>query len=234
MHFKKAKQNRIFQDIVDQVQQAVITGELTPGEKLPPEREMCSIFNTSRGTLREALRILEQKKLLTIKLGAGGGAIVRKPNSELIEENLLLLVQGKQASLKDIVSLTAEVSGMLASLAATKAGSKDVGPLKQLVVDLTGVMEEKKEDKQILFLMDSLLFEELARIGDNPLYIFFLQAALQTISRLVQDKMTIDETKQNQHYQEIRMIVYSIAQNDQKQARLLTQKHVLALTAPTG
>lgn len=223
--FKKAKQNRIFQDIVDQVQQAVVAGELTPGEKLPPEREMCSIFNTSRGTLREALRILEQKKLISIKLGAGGGAIVREPNSELIAENFSLLLQGKQASLTQLSSLAAEMSGLLASLAAAKAGTEDVGPLKQLVAQLTVVMEERQEETNILFQMDTLLLAELGRIADNPTYTFLLHPILEVIGGATA-RRTADNETQQQHYQEIRMIVYAIAQNDRKNAALLTGKHI--------
>ncbi len=232
MTFRKAKQSRIFQDIVDQVQRAIATGELTPGEKLPPERELCTIFNTSRGTLREALRILEQKKLLSIKLGAGGGAIVREPNSELIAENFSLLIQGEQTSLTQLISLAAEVSGILASLAAAKAGSQDVGPLKQLVAQLTVMMDEGKEDTAALFHMDVLLIAELARIADNPAYTFLLHAILEVIGRQADHQQADQETLQR-HYQEIRMIVYAVAKHDRKKATVLTGKHIHHLEEPS-
>jgi DNA-binding FadR family transcriptional regulator len=67
--FKRAKQNRVFQDVVDQIQDAILSGKLPPGSKLPAERDLKEMFNTSRGTLREALRVLEQKGLIEIKLG---------------------------------------------------------------------------------------------------------------------------------------------------------------------
>lgn len=233
MGFRKAKQNRIFQDIVEQIQLAIVNGELAAGEKLPSERKMCSTFATSRGTLREALRILEQKKLLTIKLGAHGGAIVRKPNSELIAENFSLLIKGKRATVSQLLGISADVAGQLATQAATEANNKDVGPLKKLVATLTRAMDTKKGKREILFTIDSLLFEELTRIGKNPLYGFLLEAALRTISELNQDESAVNEVRLNRHYQEIRMIVYAIAQNDRKQAGTLTRKHILSLTAPT-
>ena len=229
MRFKKAKQNRIFQDIVDQIQQAIACGELAQGEKLPSERKLCTIFTTSRGTLREALRILEQKKLLTIKLGAGGGAVVRKPNSELITENLLLLLAGGQASKRHLIALSADLAAQVATLAATLAGGKDVGPLKQLVATLTELLEPGNKNENPLSSVDALLFEELAEIGGNPLYGFLLQAALTAIGRLDNDSGSAEETRRNRHLQEIRMIVYAVAQNDQKQAKLLAHKHILGL-----
>jgi DNA-binding GntR family transcriptional regulator len=51
--FRKATQNRIFQDVVHQIQSAILDGKLTPGEKLPAERELGEMLGTSRGTLRK-------------------------------------------------------------------------------------------------------------------------------------------------------------------------------------
>ncbi len=59
--FRKAKQSRIFQDVVNQIQEAILDGHLNAGDKLPSERELGEMLGTSRGTLREALRVLEPK-----------------------------------------------------------------------------------------------------------------------------------------------------------------------------
>ncbi len=231
MRFKKAKQNRIFQDIVNQIQQAIAGGELAPGEKLPSERELCTIFTTSRGTLREALRILEQKKLIAIKLGAGGGAVVRKPNSELITENLLMLLEGGQTTGQHLINLSADLAALTATRAATRAGSNDVGTLKQLVATLTELLATKNRNTNSLISMDVLLFEELAAIGGNPLYGFLLKAVLTIIERLHGNSRVVEESLRNRHFQEIRMIVYAVAQNDRKHAGLLAEKHILGLAA---
>jgi DNA-binding FadR family transcriptional regulator len=225
MVFKKAKQNRIFQDIVDQIQQAILKQELQPGEKLPPERAMCSIFNTSRGTLREALRILEQKKLIVIKLGAGGGAIVREPNSELIGENMSLLLHGNQGSLSQLIEFAAEIFGQLAALAAAKTSAEDIESLKQLVIRISEVIEQQKSTESILIQMDTLLLEELSRIVGNPFYVFFLQAALDAIAQEVTHVVPVNEAEQKQHYQEIRVIVYAVAKNEQQKAAQSAADH---------
>ena len=54
--FRAARQNRIFQDIVEQIQEAILSGQFKPGDVLPSERELKEMFQTSRGTLREADR----------------------------------------------------------------------------------------------------------------------------------------------------------------------------------
>ena len=70
--FRIAAQNRIFQDVVNQIQDAVLDGRLKVGDVLPPERDLKAMFDTSRGTLREALRVLEERGLIEIKLGVHG------------------------------------------------------------------------------------------------------------------------------------------------------------------
>ena len=67
---------RVHEAVADQIRQAIFSGLLTPGHKLPPEREMAERFQTSRVALREALRALEKEGMITIKRGSGGGAFV--------------------------------------------------------------------------------------------------------------------------------------------------------------
>ena len=100
--FRQARQSRIFEDVIDQIQEAILTGELSVGDKLPAERNLKEMFRTSRGTLREALRVLEQKGLITIKTGTNGGAIVKCPTTDQITESLTLLLRYEKVSLRDL------------------------------------------------------------------------------------------------------------------------------------
>lgn len=81
--FNAIDPNRTFQDIVDQIQDAILRGEIAPGEKLLPERELRLMFSISSDTLREVLRVLEQKRLIEIQRIVGGGAIVRHVTPEI-------------------------------------------------------------------------------------------------------------------------------------------------------
>lgn len=89
---KKPEQSRIYQDLVRQIEDAILDGTFKPGERLPSQRELGERFGTRRASLREALRVLEQKGLIKIKLGISGGAIGREVNTDHINDGLALLI----------------------------------------------------------------------------------------------------------------------------------------------
>ncbi len=58
-------------EIASRLRVMIFSGEFKPGDRLPCERELASMFGTNRNTLREALRSLEMVGLIEIRQGAG-------------------------------------------------------------------------------------------------------------------------------------------------------------------
>src|SRR3977135_4221077 len=82
--FVPAQRVRSFDHIVDQIRDAISSGGITPGERLPSERDLGATFGVSRTTLREALRALEAQGVLEIRTGSRGGAFVAEPSADLV------------------------------------------------------------------------------------------------------------------------------------------------------
>ena len=74
--FQSAKPNKSSEHIIEQIRKAIFEGQLKPGDRLPPERELTQSFEVSKATLREALRSLEVLGFLEIRKGAAGGPFV--------------------------------------------------------------------------------------------------------------------------------------------------------------
>ena len=70
------RSHRVSETIARRLKKQISSGALSPGEKLPPERDMAQRFRTSRVSVREAYRSLEELGLLTIRRGAEGGAFI--------------------------------------------------------------------------------------------------------------------------------------------------------------
>ena len=62
---------RAWRVVLEKIEADLLSGALGPGDRLPPERELCTMFGISRATLREALRVLEDRRLIERRPGRG-------------------------------------------------------------------------------------------------------------------------------------------------------------------
>ena len=93
MFEKITKPTRIYQDVALRIEDAIISRKLSPGDKLPSERELAKTFGISHRTLREALRLVEEKGLLET---SQSGNVVKAITTDVISHNLELLVRSKK------------------------------------------------------------------------------------------------------------------------------------------
>src|ERR1700753_1104716 len=103
--FSKASVGRISEIIVEQIRLLMRQGQLRPGDRLPPERDLCERFGVSRVTVREALRMLESSGLVEIRVGARGGAFVTAPSSDRVGEGLTDLLSLSVITTTDITEI---------------------------------------------------------------------------------------------------------------------------------
>jgi len=224
--FREAKQNRIFQDVVDQIQEAILQGRLKAGSKLPPERELIDTFKTSRGTLREALRVLEQKGLITIKTGVSGGAFVKALSIQQVSESLDLLIRYERVSLRDLAEFREGVEGIVAGLAVERVKSEDIQYLKKLLADAKTHLDEGASGWDNFIHVDNQLHMALAHIAGNPIYESVLQTVYDNIHRYFDQFLPREEELLRENYQDLCEIVKAVENGQAAQAHLLVQNHV--------
>jgi len=90
------------QQIADELRRLIIAGEFSEGESLGHEPELVERFGVSRPSLREALRILEAKGLISVVRGRGGGVIVHEPDERMTAHTAALVLQSRNVSLADV------------------------------------------------------------------------------------------------------------------------------------
>ena len=105
------------QEISDVLRDEILRGQYRPGERLPSERDLVSRFETSRGTVREAFKKLEQLGVVSIQ--PGGARVVPV-------EDCTLDILGPLLGLGDLpdpqlIDQALEVGGVLVSFAVAKA-----------------------------------------------------------------------------------------------------------------
>ena len=65
------KQEKAYKGVIEYFKNRIMAGELRPGEKLPPEREIAQMLEVSRNSVREALRIMDMTGVISSQQGSG-------------------------------------------------------------------------------------------------------------------------------------------------------------------
>ena len=224
--FRAAKQNRIFQDVVDQVQEAIIDGRLKAGDRLPAERELKDMLQTSRSTLREALRVLEQKGLIEIKLGPGGGAIVRAVSADQVTESLDLLIRFNKVSLAHLAQFREGLEGDVVAVAAAMIAEKDVAHLDQLLDRAAACASRGRSAFEDFLQVDKDIHLAFAQITANPLYISVLTTLHENINRYYERFLDMGKREMKENLQDLRDICAAVQQSRAQEARSLAISHV--------
>src|SRR3954454_17028374 len=121
IRFADVEVRKLSTALADSITDTILKSGLQPGARLPSEREMREQFGVGRGTLREALRVLEAEGLITVRSGPHGGPVVAKPDADRLARLVILLLIGWGATLKDVYEVRIVLEPLAVAEAATAA-----------------------------------------------------------------------------------------------------------------
>jgi GntR family transcriptional repressor for pyruvate dehydrogenase complex len=140
--------------LVMRFQQLLSQGLLTPGTRLPPERELAANFGVARSSLRQALKVLEVMGVITQRVG--DGSYLNKDASSVLAVPMEFLFLLDDTSLEELVEMRLMMEPPLAAKAAERATAADIALLRQSVVDLEG-----SERDRVRLVSSDLLFHRV-------------------------------------------------------------------------
>jgi GntR family transcriptional repressor for pyruvate dehydrogenase complex len=157
-----------YQLLADELRADITSGRLQPGERLPPEPELCVKTGVSRSTVREALRLLASQHLIVTTRGVTGGSFVSHPDAEQLAEGLSagfrLLVNSADVGLADLLELRRAVEIPAAALAATRRDEEHL-------IELRGAFFDPSVDDIDTMLEAHAAFHMvIAKATGNPLF----------------------------------------------------------------
>ncbi len=117
--FQQVRSVRLYERIVEQIEERLDSGELRPGDRLPSERELVTQFGASRSTVREALRVLESTGVVRSRPGDPRGPEIQPWSSGGLEKQLTRLARVSQMSLSELVG-----SRMILDAAANRLAAR--------------------------------------------------------------------------------------------------------------
>jgi GntR family transcriptional repressor for pyruvate dehydrogenase complex len=125
------RRDRLHEQIADSIQDMIAEDQLQPGARLPPERDLAKVLGVNRATLREAIRSLQQRGLVEMKVGSGT-FITSVPPAVVAETIERFLVFGT-CSHEELMTVRAILEPEIAALAAQHATAEDLSILQALV-----------------------------------------------------------------------------------------------------
>ena len=131
--FQLNKPDKITDTIIHQIRSAILEGKLSPGDKLPSEKELTEQFQTSKQTIRESLRVLEHMGLLDIRKGSLGGAFVVEVDIEFPKKNLANYLYSRNLSLQNLTEVRAIIEPFAAGYAARHRTEADLKGLQSII-----------------------------------------------------------------------------------------------------
>src|SRR5713226_10370629 len=126
--------DRVSEVIALRIKKQISDGRLTAGHKLPAERDMARQFKTSRVSVREAYRSLEELGLLRIRRGADGGAFIAQVDHEPVLRSLSLVLGLAKTSHKELTEARMLIEPPIARLAALRARKEDIARLEHVLM----------------------------------------------------------------------------------------------------
>lgn len=156
--YRTGRVSRLYEQIVQQVEESILKGQLKPGNQLPAERDLAQSFGVSRTAVREAVKTLREKGL--VEAYSGRGTFVTNGTAHPIRQSFDLMIRVSQQEGSTLTTMREAVAVMDRSLHGREA-------YIEADLDFHLALAEAVENPLILSLLDSivgLLREQRSRI----------------------------------------------------------------------
>ncbi|AGA59937.1 transcriptional regulator [Thermobacillus composti KWC4] len=216
MAIKKVKYQRVYENVIEQIKEMIIEGNLKPGDLLPTERELAQAFGISRGTLREAFRILERENLIEAK--PGGGRYLSR-SIESVDDQNRILDNIERATIIELLEAREIFETGIVELACQRATDEDIA-------DIVAAFERWGDaDEEDHTRPDQAFHLSIAKASHNVVLVNMMELHMDLLRR------TLSKTLQNagrreEVYKEHLQIVEAIKRRDAEQAKAALLYHL--------
>jgi GntR family transcriptional repressor for pyruvate dehydrogenase complex len=171
--YKIVQSSRLYEQIVEQIEQSVQKGDLKPGDQLPAERELAEQFGVSRTAVREAVKALREKGL--VEAYPGKGTFITNGSSNPMRQSLDRMMRSAQVDpTSSLVEVREILEPEIAALAAVRATEENLNSLREAVA----VMDAAKRDPDAYIEADLDFHLELAEAAANPLILSLIDSII--------------------------------------------------------
>lgn len=226
---RKVRSRRVSETIAKRIKTQISAGRMLPGEKLPAEREMALRYHTSRVSVREAYRSLEELGLLTIRRGADGGAFIADIDHTPVIRSLSLMLRLGKTTHSEITEARLLIEPPIARLAARHARPEDIKRLRHVLEQKESALRRRGDYRRC----DMKFHRTIAECAGN-LPLKLLMHSLADLTVEVFSAVELSTDMQHKVCDAHRQILDAIANHDEETAHDLMLHHVAEVQERVG
>lgn len=166
--------------VAGELRRRIATGELQPGDRLPPEDGLMQEFDLARTTLREALRVLESEGLITVQRGRNGGPRVTRPPIDRLARMLAVHLQMERTTVGDLDRARQLIEPHLAAEMATSHSEASLEALEDAIAQ--AATAARAGDTDAFAAAASAVHEAVVRGGGNSTLALVAQALREVVT----------------------------------------------------
>jgi GntR family transcriptional regulator, transcriptional repressor for pyruvate dehydrogenase complex len=169
--YKLVRTSRLYEQIVQQIEESIVKGDLKPGDQLPAERDLAQRFGVSRTAVREAVKALREKGL--VEAYSGKGTFITDGTTQAVRQSLDLMVKiGQMEGTSHLAELRAILEPEIAALAAARIQEPELATMREAV----SIMDASGQDPEAYIEADLDFHLALAEAAANPLILSLLDS----------------------------------------------------------
>lgn len=223
MRFKPIKPKKVSSQIADQIRESILAGDFSPGDKLPPERELAEMFGVSRPSVREALNILASAGL--VMSYQGGGTVVLSLVDSGQSNALSELIRTQQDRALEVIEVRKCMESWTAYYAAQRALPDDLRRLDEILQGMERNLAGQLPSEDL----DANLHIIIARATHNIVWLHLMQSlfdAMKEFQRGVWRAVYLTAEDHNLLFQHHSAIVDAIRSRNAEGAREAMMHHL--------
>lgn len=177
--FSPVKARRIFEEVVVQIREQIMAGQLKPGDKLPPERDLAEQLNVNRNAVREALRVLEIAGTVHLKKGVRGGAYIAAADPSVLADSLQDMLHLGRITAAQLTEARIWIETVITRIVCETGTEEDFAALEANVAEVERLMREGRDSERVEANIE--FHNVLARATRNPVLILNIAMLMDII-----------------------------------------------------
>jgi GntR family transcriptional repressor for pyruvate dehydrogenase complex len=218
--YRAVKTSRLYEQIVKQVEESILKGQLKPGDQLPAERDLAQSFGVSRTAVREAVRALREKGL--VEAFTGRGTFVTNGTSQAMRQSLDLIIKiNQQEGSLHLAELRRIMEPEIAALAAPRIEEQLLSTMREAVA----TMDRNLDDREAYIEADLDFHLALAEAAENPLILALIDSIVGLLREQRSRIFDVDGGPGRGQFHHKRILA-AIEQRDAEAAREAMRAHL--------